>query len=59
MNETAASLIMSLESVFSVIAGWLVLGQVLTVRELAGCVVMGCAVVLAQIPVKPRRSSAD
>ena len=58
MNETAASLIMSLESVFSVIAGWLVLGQVLTVRELAGCVVMGCAVVLAQIPVKPRRSSA-
>ena len=44
------SLILSLESVFSVISGWLILNEVLSVREGLGCVLMAAAVVLAQLP---------
>lgn len=51
-NPTVASLIMSLESVFSVIAGWLILNQKLSTRETVGCVIMFLAVILAQIPGK-------
>lgn len=54
MNPTIASLIMSLESVISVIAGWLILGQALTAREIFGCVLMFGAIVLAQLPEKRR-----
>lgn len=52
LNPTVASLLMSLESVVSVIAGFLVLHEVLFGRELLGCVFMFAAVILAQIPVK-------
>lgn len=47
MNPTVASLILSLESVFSALAGWIILGQKLSGRELTGCVVMFGAIVLA------------
>jgi drug/metabolite transporter (DMT)-like permease len=50
MNPTAASLLMSMESVFSVLAAWLFQKQYLSGRELAGCVLMFCAIVLVQIP---------
>ena len=49
MNPTVASLIMSLESTVSVIAGFLILHQTMTRGELTGCVLMACAIVLAQI----------
>lgn len=49
LNPTVASLIMSLESTISVIAGFFLLHQALTIRELAGCILMGVAIVLAQI----------
>ncbi len=51
-NPTAASLIMSLESVFSVLAGWVLLGQRLSWREGVGCILMFAAMVLAQLPGK-------
>lgn len=50
MNPTVASLILSLESVVSVIAGWLILGQALSARELAGCGLMFAAIILVQLP---------
>ena len=50
MNPTVASLILSLESVISLIAGWVILGQALSVRELSGCVLMFAAIILAQLP---------
>lgn len=50
MNPTAASLILSLESVISVLAGWLLLHQVLTAREVAGCVLAFAAIILVQLP---------
>ena len=49
-NPTIASLILSLESVFSVLAGWIILKQALTGREIAGCILIFCAIILAQIP---------
>lgn len=50
MNPTVASLIMSLESVISVLAGFVLLGEVLSRRELFGCVLMFAAIILAQLP---------
>lgn len=52
MNPTIASLILSLESCISVIAGWLILGQSLSIREIFGCVLMFVAIILAQLPQK-------
>ena len=49
LNPTVASLIMSLESCISAIAGFLILGQTLTVREVLGCVIMFAAIILVQI----------
>ncbi len=54
MNPTAASLILSLESVISVLAGWLILHQVLTTRELAGCALAFAAIILVQLPERVR-----
>ena len=48
---TIASLLMSLESVFSVLAGWILLQQAMSGRELLGCVLVFAAVLLAQIPL--------
>ncbi len=50
MNPAIASLLMSPESCFSVLAGWVVLGEVLTGREYLGCVLMFTAIILAQLP---------
>lgn len=50
MNPTIASLILSLESVVSVLAGWILLHQTLSGREIAGCIVMFVAIVIAQLP---------
>lgn len=47
-----ASLIMSLESVFAVITGWLILGQSLSLSEGIGCVLVFAGVVLSQMPAK-------
>lgn len=51
VNPTVASLILCMESVVAVLAGWIVLGDKLTTRELTGCVLMFIAIVLAQLPV--------
>lgn len=50
VNETVASLLMSLESVFAALTGRLMLKERFTVPELIGCVLIFAAVLLAQIP---------
>lgn len=55
MDPTVASLILSLESVFSVLAGWVILNQTLSGRELLGCVLMFGAIILAQLPDKKEK----
>ena len=51
-NMTIVSILLSMESVFSVIAGALILGERLTGRDYLGCALMLCAVLLSQIPGK-------
>ena len=53
LHPVTATLLMSLESVFAVLGGWLFLNEVLTPRELSGCAVIFLAVILSQLPVKP------
>ena len=50
MNPTVASLILSLESVVAAVAGFLLLGQAMSRRELIGCLMMVMAIVSAQLP---------
>lgn len=50
MEPTVASLILSLESVFSALAGWFILKQGLSMKELIGCMLVFIAVILAQLP---------
>lgn len=56
MNPTVASLILSLESCISVLAGWLILGQKLSAREFIGCLIMFGAIILAQLPGKQKKN---
>lgn len=51
-EPAVASLLMSLESVFSALAGWVILHQVLSGRELVGCALVFGAVLLAELPVE-------
>lgn len=52
IDPTVATLIMSLESVFSLLAGWVLLGQGLSPKELAGCGLVFGAIILAQLPAE-------
>ena len=49
-EPAVASIVMSLESVFAVLTGWIVLHEILLAREYAGCVIVFICVILAQIP---------
>lgn len=54
VNPTLATMIMSLESVFAVLAGWLLLQENLSGKELLGCLMVFIAVILAQLPEKKK-----
>ncbi|MBO5130179.1 MAG: DMT family transporter [Oscillospiraceae bacterium] len=54
VEPTPASLIMSLESVFAAVFGWLLLKESLSGPELLGCLLVFAAVILSQIPVKKK-----
>ncbi len=54
VHPVVASLLMSLESVFAAVGGYIVLGEKLSTSELLGCSIIFVAVILAQIPTKPR-----
>ena len=59
VNPTIASLVLSLESVISVLAGWVILGQSMSGREILGCVLMFAAIILAQLPDRAKGSSLE
>ena len=54
VDPTVASLLMSFESVFAALSGAVILGEHLSLKELSGCILMFCAVILAQLPEKKR-----
>ena len=51
-DPVIASLLMSLESAFSLLAGWVLLNQRLSSREMCGCILMFVAIILSQLPEK-------
>ena len=58
ISPTIASLIMSTEAIFSLVAGILILGERLVPKEMLGCLVMVIAIVLAQVDL-PKRKKKD
>lgn len=56
-KPSVASLLMSLESVFAVIAGALILRQIPTLRETAGCVLMFISIIIIQLPEKKKEGA--
>ena len=55
-EPAVASLLMSLESVFAVIAGTLFLGERMSTRELLGCIVMFIAMIIVQVPIPKKKT---
>ncbi len=51
LDPAPASLIMSLESVFAALSGWLFLQETMTFEESVGCILVFLAVLLSQIPI--------
>ena len=51
-EPATASLLLSTETVFTLFAGWLLLGEVLKSQEYIGCIIMFAAIIIAQIPNK-------
>lgn len=49
-NPVLACMIMSLESAFALLSGWLLLGQAMSQREIGGCLLVFVAIILAQMP---------
>ena len=56
-DPTVASLLLSLESVFSVLAGWVILHQSLSPREIFGCVLVFIAIILVQLPAPKAKTN--
>ena len=49
-EPTIASMILCLESVFALLAGMILLGEMMSIREILGCVIMFAAIVVANLP---------
>ncbi len=56
-TPTIAALILCLESVFGVLAGAVILGETMTMREILGCIIMFAAVVISNLPEKSDKES--
>jgi len=54
LNPTAASLLMSLESVFAALFSWLLLHERMSAYEFAGCILVFIGVIISQIPTKKK-----
>ena len=57
-TPTIAALILCLESVFGVLAGAVILGETMTMREIFGCIIMFAAVVISNLPEKKAAETA-
>ena len=54
-EPTSASIIMSLESVFAAISGWILLSQSMSIAQISGCCLMFLAIVLVQLPTAKKQ----
>ncbi|MDO4486496.1 MAG: DMT family transporter [Bacillota bacterium] len=53
-SPNLACLIMSLETVFSLLAGWLFFHEILEPHEYVGCILMFAAIIISQLPEKEK-----
>ena len=58
LEPTAASLIMSLESVFAVLGGWMILHETMNGWEISGCILVFSAVIISQLPLSKKKAIA-
>lgn len=58
-EPSVASIVMSLESVFAVLAGCVLLNEILSKRELLGCALVFLSVILAQLPQFKKKPDAS
>lgn len=56
IEATTASVLMSFESVFAALFGWLLLNETFTITEGTGCLLVFAAIMLTQIPIKPKKN---
>ncbi len=59
VNPALASMLLCLESVFAVLAGSVILGEGMGMREIIGCILMFAAILVAQLPSKEDRENPD
>lgn len=57
LEPTTASLLMSFESVFAAVSGWLLLNESFTLSEAIGCTLVFGAIILSQIPIKAKKTA--
>lgn len=57
LEPAPAALIMSLESVFAAVFGWMILNERMTETEILGCGLLFAAVVLSQVPIKTKKEN--
>ena len=57
-EPVVASVLMSMESVFAVVCAALILGEMMSIKELIGCVIMFAALIIVQLPSKEERLAA-
>ncbi len=57
VEPTKASLIMCLEAAFATLGGWLILHEVMTLKELIGCIVVFAAIILAQFTAVKKKEN--
>lgn len=58
-NPVVASLLMSLESVFALLCGWIILHEVMSAREIFGCLLVFFGIVLSQIPISLKKRKKE
>ena len=58
-SPTVASLILSMEAVFGAVFGFLLLHEIMSLRELSGCVLMFVGVIVSQLPEKKKLETSD
>jgi len=54
VEPSRAAILLSLEAIFAVMAGWLMLNEILSNRELSGCILMFVGMMLSQLSARKK-----
>ncbi|MFP6900361.1 MAG: DMT family transporter [Opitutales bacterium] len=59
VDPSRAAILLSLEAVFAVLGGWLMLDEILSGRELSGCILMFAGMLLSQLPGLKKKGASS